>query len=211
MCGRFTLIEEFKKIQEYFETDNIVSFKANFNITPSQEIPIVRRHDHGREMALCHWGLVPHWSKSSPKFKPINARAETITDKPFFRDCFRHRRCLIPSSGYYEWKKEKTAKQPYFIRVKDAPVFAFAGLWDNWDHDGHAMQSCTIITTTAAEEISQLHDRMPVIIDPGNFADWLNEGGTGLLTPFEGEMEFYAVSKAVNSPKNNDPALIKRV
>ena len=185
-------------------------FKPNYNITPSMQVPVVRRQDAETGMAFCHWGLVPHWSKADQKLKPINARAETIESKPFFREAFRSRRCLIPCSGYYEWKTFNGAKQPYLIRVSGTGLFAFAGVWDQWQGADNLVESCAIITTTATDELRQVHDRMPVIVPPDLYGDWLQTGGKGYLVPYNGEMEFYPVSKAVNNPRNNSPDLLKR-
>lgn len=209
MCGRFASWSDKNKILEHFGLPNAPDFHTGYNITPSSSIPVIRIRED-KELANSHWGLIPHWAKDT-KLQPINARAETLTAKPFFRDCFKHRRCLIPANGYYEWKGTKGSKQPYFIKVKDAELFAFAGLWDRWDGPDKSLDSCTIITTTANKVASTVHNRMPVIIEPANYDQWLEEGGESLLVPYPGTIELYPVSNRVNSPKNQGPELIQPV
>ena len=212
MCGRFTLTEEIKAIRDHFAAVNQVEFTASYNISPSHEIPAVRlTDDNKKEIFLCHWGLIPHWSKPDSKYKAINARAETLADKPFFRDAFRHRRCLIPANGFYEWKKQNGSKQPYYFNIEDSPIFAFAGLWEYWQGDKQAVESSTIVTTAANKFMSSYHERMPVILNPDNYDEWLETGDKNLLVPYQGEMECYPVSKYVNNPKNNGKDLIQPV
>ena len=180
---------------------------GGYNIAPSAPVPVVRLGS-AKETALCHWGFIPHWVKE-PVLKPINARAETLTDKPYFRDAFRRRRCLVPANGYYEWCAAPGGKQPYFIRMAGAELISFAGLWSSWQGPDGPVESCVIITKAAQEELLDIHDRMPVIIEPDNYDAWLDVGGQDLLRPSAGEMEAYPVSSRVNNPRNQGEALIQ--
>lgn len=209
MCGRFTLTSEIKEIRDYFAATNQVDFSASYNISPGRDIPIVRREDGSNELALCRWGLVPHWSKSDSKYQAINARAETLADKPFFRDPFKKRRCLIPANGFYEWQKKNGAKQAYYFHLQNAPLFAFAGLWDHWQGGQDELESCAIITTAANDVMRPVHDRMPVILTPESYVKWLEKGAANLLLPFAGELECNPVGQAVNNPQNDGAELIK--
>ena len=143
-------------------------FSAGYNIAPSNNIPIIRQHPD-RELANCHWGLISHWAKDIT-LKPINARVESITAKPWFRESFKQRRCLIPTNGYYEWNVVNGRKQPYFIRITDLDLFSFAGVRSYWQGPDNTIESCAIITTTANDDVSEIHDRMPVIIAPDSYA-----------------------------------------
>ena len=209
MCGRFVLSSDADRLADYYGLAAVPAFTAGYNITPSAQVPVVRRNAD-REAAICHWGFIPHWVKE-PVLKPINARAETPAGKPYFRDAFRRRRCLVPANGYYEWRAAPGGKQPYFIRIAGADLFSFAGLWSSWQGPDGPVESCVIITTTAREELADIHDRMPVIIAPDDYDAWLEEGGQDLLIPSAGEMEAYPVSRRVNSPRNQGEALIQPV
>ena len=209
MCGRFTLTSELKEIQEHFNAHNPVAYGASYNIPPSREIPAVRPSQTGRELFLCRWGLIPHWSKPENKYQAINARAETLASKPYFRDAYKKRRCLIPANGYYEWKKELQAKQAYYIHLPDNPLFAFAGLWENWQHQDRHIESCAIITTAANTRTQTIHDRMPVILDRRDYDEWLESGAEKLLIPYPGEMACYPVGKYVNNPRNDGADLLR--
>ncbi|MDX1519483.1 MAG: SOS response-associated peptidase [Gammaproteobacteria bacterium] len=209
MCGRFSILNDEASLAEHFALIDSCQFRTSYNVTPSSEIPIVRLSETNRKMTTAHWGFVPHWAKDD-KFKPINARAETVASKPFFRGAFKKKRCLIPASGFYEWQGAKGEKQPYYIKPAGSDLFAFAGLWDHWDSPDKSFDSCTIITTTANKTMAPIHSRMPVIIDPGDYDDWLAKGNRELLKPYEGAMEAWPVSKSVNSPKHDGPELIER-
>lgn len=181
-----------------------------FNVAPTQDIPIVRQTEAGRELAIVRWGLIPSWSKDA-KSGPllINARSETAAEKPAFRSAFKSRRCLIPADGFYEWKKIGNKKQPYHFRLTDGHLLAFAGLWERWKE----IESCTIFTTAANELSGQFHDRMPAILSPNDYAEWLDpqskEPGK-LLTPFPAsEMEAVAVNPIVNNARNEGPECIE--
>lgn len=208
MCGRFGFWADKNTILAHYGIHTGLDLQAAYNITPSSIIPMLRLNNGQREWVTGHWGLIPKWAKDR-KLAPINARAESLAEKPFFRDSFAQRRCLIPASGYYEWQGSKGRKQPYLIKVKDAGVFSFAGLWSYWDQEG--MTSCAIITTPAGAGIKAIHDRMPAIIDPENYDSWLEKGGGAWLTPYAGALEYWPVSPRVNSPKNQDADLIQRV
>jgi putative SOS response-associated peptidase YedK len=193
----------------------------SYNIAPTQNILAIRTSpEKGQiEYALLHWGLVPFWSKSAKtKFPLINARSEGIESKPSFRGPFKQRRCIIPASGFFEWKLIDGHKQPYFIRPTDGQYFALAGIWDHWQGEGgEEIESCAIITTEANKLMREIHDRMPMILNQGALAAWLDHG-TGqkealeMLAPYPDEsMEAYRVSSQVNSPRNNTPECVARV
>jgi putative SOS response-associated peptidase YedK len=162
---------------------------------------------------MMRWGLIPAWTKDLKKARePINAKAETVADLPSFRDAFRRRRCLIPADGFYEWKQEGGRKQPVYIRMKDGEPFAFAGLWEHWEgQDGHVIESCTLLTTEPNELLAQVHTRMPVILDPTDYNQWLDpdvQEVTDLkpvLHPYPpDQMTYYPVNLRVNNPRNDD-------
>jgi putative SOS response-associated peptidase YedK len=214
MCGRFTLTVDPADLQDTFEGFIFpAQFAPCYNIAPTQPILAIP-NDNKNTADFFLWGLIPSWSKDpSIANKLINARGETVTEKPSFRGSFKYKRCLIPADGFYEWKTETGAKNktPYFIHMKDRLPFAFAGLWDEWrSPDGNTLRTCTIITTTPNELMSNLHNRMPVILDKKNYADWLNpapqtpESLIHLVEPFPAEkMSAYPVSTLVNAPGND--------
>jgi putative SOS response-associated peptidase YedK len=219
MCGRFTLFESGQILSKMFGAPLTDSPASRYNIAPSQPVLVVRCAPESgrREFALTRWGLVPSWAKD-PAIgnRLINARAETAHEKPAFRAAFRSRRCLIPASGFYEWQRLEKKKQPYFIRMQDGRPFAFAGLWEHWEGpDGSAIETCAILTTGSNAVITPVHDRMPVIIGPGNYDRWLDpadrkpESLNPLLVPYDPEgMIAYPVSPRVNSPANDDKGCI---
>ncbi|MGR6034467.1 MAG: SOS response-associated peptidase [Candidatus Nitrosoglobus sp.] len=217
MCGRYVLHTSLEQIAAHFQLQKTQKITPRFNISPSQEVPVIRGDSQHRELAMLRWGLIPSWAKEEKtRYNMINARAETITTKPAFRGAFRYRRCLIPADGFYEWKSTASGKQPYYIRRHDGKVFAFAGLWEHWEREPNKfIDSCTIIVTDANDLIWPIHDRMPVILDPADYEAWLNPENQdvrilmGLLKPYSSEkMEDYPVSLRVNSPKNEDPKCI---
>lgn len=222
MCGRYYLNASKKKLAEHFhiaDTADIPDIPPRFNIAPSQDIPVVRQSEKGREVAMMRWGLLPSWSEDSKaKFSMINARAETVAEKPAYRAAFKKRRCLIPASGYYEWKPAASGKQPYVIRRKDEGLLALAGIWELWEGGGEVIESCSIIVTAANKLMSPIHDRMPVILTPNNYSEWLRSETQdighlqGILSPYAlDDLETYPVSKRVNKPDNDSPDLIKRI
>lgn len=224
MCGRFTQKTDKETIGKEFEIDSFQDtlLKPRFNIAPSQMIPAVLETDGERVLSNLKWGLIPHWAKDdSFASKTINARAETLSEKASFRDAFKSRRCIIPTSGFYEWdKKSKGTKQPYFFYLPEKEVFGFAGLYEEWldKETGELIETCTIITTEANEVLEPVHDRMPVILKTEDYAQWLDakEKDTGklqsLLVPYPAnEMDSYAVGLSVNSPSNDTDELIQRL
>jgi len=216
MCGRFTLFEPDHVLTREFGVSAIPSLSPRYNIAPSQPVAAVRASPGGtgRELALLRWGLVPSWSKD-PAIgnRLVNARAETAREKPSFRDAFRRRRCLIPASGFYEWKREERGKRPYFVRRRDDRPFAFAGLWDRWasPDGGGVIETCAILTTGANAALAPIHDRMPVILPPWEYARWLDtalrdtDSLAPLLAPLPPEdILAYPVSPRVNAPTVDD-------
>jgi putative SOS response-associated peptidase YedK len=210
MCGRYSLTSPPEVIKERFKLFWSPEISAHYNIAPSQMIPVVRDTEKGRELALLKWGLIPSWSKDPAiGAKLINARAETLADKPSFRNAFKRRHCLIPADSFYEWKAMRNGKQPYCIGMADHALFGMAGLWEHWVNPaGQAVQTCTIITTAANELVGELHERMPLIIQPGDYDAWLdanNSKAGDLLRPFPSEqMRYYPVSVRVNNVRNDD-------
>lgn len=213
MCGRFSLSVPVSDLAALFGLDLQTLLSPRYNIAPAQAVAVVRASPQAgrRELALLHWGLIPSWAKDpSIGHKTINARSETVTEKPSFRNAFKKRRCLIPTSGFYEWKREGKAKQPYIIGLQGGALFALAGLWERWAPPGRdPVESCTILTTSPNEIMRPIHDRMPVIVDPEDYGLWLDPGLaepdklTPLLKPYPAErMQAHAVSPWVNSPKN---------
>jgi len=218
MCGRFALKTPPRSIQEHFHLPETVNLSPRYNIAPSQEIAVVR-HLTGksfRQLDMLRWGLIPHWAKDMKiGYKMINARSETLAQKPSFRSAFKKRRCLIAADGFYEWKHSESTKQPYYAHLKDNSVFGFAGLWESWNSpEGSTVESCTIITTSPNELIGEIHDRMPVILHPEQYETWLQDSTPEqslqqLLRPFPAEeMEASRVSSEVNNPKNDSPVCL---
>ncbi|XPM59709.1 MAG: SOS response-associated peptidase [Leptolyngbya sp. IPPAS B-1204] len=218
MCGRFTLTQSAEAIAEAFDLDEVPRFVPGYNIAPTQPVPTIRASKtSGREFDYLYWGLIPSWSKDPTiGARMINARAETVTEKPSFRTAFKRRRCLIVADGFYEWQKLGSKKQPYYFQLKDHQIFGFAGLWEHWHSpEGDEIQSCTILTTAANELMRSVHDRMPVILHPQDYDLWLdptiqaNERLHSLLRPYpDAEMHAYPVSTRVNSPQNDSPDCI---
>ncbi len=213
MCGRFTLATPEQDLVVQFNLPDIPDLQPRYNIAPTQPVAAVRVPTSGRdrELVMLHWGLIPFWAKDPGLgARLINARSETVADRPAFRAAFRRRRCLVPADGFYEWQKQNGTKQPFFIHLQDGRPFAFAGLWERWqDPDGGIIESCTLLTTRPNELVRPLHNRMPVILHPRNYALWLDPETEDanvlrdLLDPYpSGEMEAYAVSRYVNSPQN---------
>ena len=210
MCGRFALFDSEYALERQFGAPIGFAMAPRYNIAPSQPVLAVRRGAAGAiEFTHLDWGLVPSWTKDPAlAHRPINARAESVAEKPSFRSSFRHRRCLLPASGFFEWKTEGGGKHPYFARPRDGGVFGLAALWDHWlGADGSEIESCAILTTKANGVVAPLHDRMPVIVPPEAFGLWLDGSAppspalARLLSPCpEGEMEAYAVSPLVNRP-----------
>lgn len=221
MCGRYTLIRlaDFTDMFPWIRPPQGSPPGARFNIAPTQPVAVVP-NDGRNEVEFFRWGLVPSWAKDpSIGSRLINARREGIAEKPAFRAAFKRRRCLIPASGFYEWKKnpDGKSKTPMYIRMKDSRPFAFAGLWEVWrSPDGSELSTCTIITGPPNRLVQTIHDRMAVILRPGDYQAWIDpverpaDSLTALLEPFPAElMEAFPVSRAVNSPGNDGAALIE--
>lgn len=208
------MTEPIDAVRRLFQVDTGANLAPRYNIAPSQEVPVVRRRAGGdgaaRELAMLRWGLIPFWARDERiGYKLINARAETVAEKPSFRAAFRARRCLVVADGFYEWRKlPEGGKQPYRITPSGGGLMAFAGLWERWDKGDAPVESCTIVTTTAAPGIAHIHGRMPVILPVEAHQSWLVEGGTDLLLPYAGPLQADAVSTHVNRPANDDPACI---
>jgi putative SOS response-associated peptidase YedK len=217
MCGRFSLTIDPGELQELFPYAVIpTSVQPRYNIAPSQPIAVISSEDT-KVLAFYKWGLVPSWAKD-PQIgnKMINARAETLSEKPSFRNAFRRRRCLILADGFYEWKVMGKTKQPMYIYLQDHQPFAFAGLWENWyAPDGSELKSCTIVTTQPNELMAEIHNRMPVILNPESFDRWLDTNSEDyevlqtLFVPYPStHMKAHPVSRIVNSPNNDLPDCI---
>jgi putative SOS response-associated peptidase YedK len=222
MCGRFTASFEFREIKLLFNLQrDIPLFARRYNIAPSQEVPVIVQNDGVNELKPMKWGLVPSWAPD-PEIgnRLINARAETLTEKPSFRRLVQQRRCLIPADGFYEWRREGNHKVPVWIHLKDKKPFAFAGLWDMWrDAEGETIYTFTIITTVPNALLRPLHNRMPVIFDKLLAKQWLDpvfgpSDATlaAVLAPFPSAlMEAHDVSPSVNKPENETPDCISPV
>ncbi|MFZ3321484.1 MAG: SOS response-associated peptidase [Usitatibacter sp.] len=211
MCSRYFLDADGNVIAYTFCVPLNERVRRRFNIAPTQEAPIVRVSPEGpREMAMLRWGLVPSWSKDlGAGTKMINARGESVAEKPAFREAMARRRCLVPATGFFEWKAAPGRKQPFAITVPERPLFAFAGLWETWrPRGGEAVETFTIVTTDANEAVAQIHDRMPVILPKEAEDAWLRAdvaGAGALLKPYEGPVALRAVSRVVSSVKNDVP------
>lgn len=221
MCGRYSITSPLEAINALFQVDVQADVKTNlaprYNVAPSQPVPVVRETEKGREFTFVLWGLIPSWAKDPAiANKLINARSETVAEKPSFRGAYKYRRCLLPADGFFEWTGKKgEPKQPWLIRVDQDGQFAFAGLWENWmDPNGSELETCTILTTAAAPSIAHIHHRMPVIVKPDDFESWLTAPANDvrpLMRPYDGAMTFHAVSKRVNSVANDDHDLLAPV
>lgn len=222
MCGRYTLHSSAAEIAEAFQLDlaELPDLRPRYNIAPTQSVPIVRSAPETgrRELVLARWGLLPSWLKDPSDFPTlINARSETAANKPAFRAAFRERRCLVPADGFFEWQKSPGGKQPYLIR-REGDLMGMAGLWERREERDPAkgepltMDSFTILTTRAAEEIASLHDRMPVVLRPDDYARWLDLSSdpAELLHPYAGDdLAYTAISRRVNSPRNDDASVLE--
>ena len=214
MCGRYTLIADLGDLAQRFEFDGSdFSYDPGYNIAPTESVLTVRNIE-GREAAFMRWGLVPFWAKD-PKIgaRMINARAETVAEKPAFRNALKKRRCLVLADGYYEWQKTPVGKKPYRIIMKSGEPFAMAGLWETWkDPQGNVLPSCTIITASASDFLAPIHNRMPVILSRESEQMWLSPGIedaavlTHMLTPCPDDaLDAYEVSTLVNYARNDSP------
>ncbi len=214
MCGRFQLSVKGKQISERFNVEVFDElYKPNYNCAPSQKLPVITNNEP-QNLSYFRWGLIPFWAKD-PKlgYRNINTRAETIGIKPSFKNAFKKRRCIIPANGFYEWRQHEN-KTPFRIFLKDEELFSIAGIWESWkDAENNIINSFSIITTEANSLCEDIHNRMPVILKPENEQSWLQENDEDslkkLLVPFDPrKMDAYAISKEVNSPKNNKAEII---
>ena len=220
MCGRFAIFSNLEQLKHHFPIDKaLTEVTPNYNVAPTQQILTIVQQEGLNVLEKLHWGLVPHWAKDiSTGYKMINARVETVSSKPSFRDAFRKRRCLIPADGFYEWKGSKGQKHPFFITLPDEKPFAFAGLWEIWhdkDKPDEIYRSCTIITRDASASLKHIHDRMPAVLPPDTYEAWLGSDNqdTKMLQKILAEKtvtEFKTrpVSKQVNSVRINEPSNI---
>jgi putative SOS response-associated peptidase YedK len=199
MCGRYMVLSSPEAIRRLFGYPEQPNFPPRYNVAPTQPVPIVRMVDGRREFALVRWGLIPPWVKDPRRFSLlINARVESVHDKPAFRYAMRRRRCLFPADGFYEWQSAGGRRRPFCVRPREAGPIAFAGLWETWmGPNGEEMETAAIVTTAASPEIAHLHDRMPVILPADAFDMWLDCGNVDALTA------------AVNHADNDGPALIE--
>jgi putative SOS response-associated peptidase YedK len=219
MCGRYDNLIAREAYRALFMAERLPAsnFPPRYNIAPTDQIPIVRvdPRDGTRELTMVRWGLIPYWMKEKPKVPHINARAETVHSQPLFRDAFARRRCLIPATGFYEWQKRADGKQPYRFVRKDLEPFAFAGIWEFVKLDGEPILSAAIIVGEPNPLTAAVHDRMPVILMPDDYEAWLDKGtpidaARTMLKPYDaGLMKAYAVSRDVNSVKNDREALVE--
>lgn len=220
MCGRYVLNAP-EDLSERFQLRQMsLHLPRSYNVAPTDEMPVVvEPTEEEREALMMKWGLVPRWAKPGGKKPPtpFNARAESLSEKPMFRNLIKNRRCLVPANGFYEWNQVGGAKQPYYITLPDEPMFAFAGLYDEFaDEDGEVLRSYTVITTEPNELMAELHNRMPVILHRDDEEEWLDPDVTEprqverLLRPYPAEeMEAVPVSRAVNNVRNDGPELIE--
>ncbi|MCJ7500346.1 SOS response-associated peptidase [bacterium] len=219
MCGRFVQFTLFPLLKKEFSLKfgADIPLRPSYNIAPTQDVPVVV-NDGGNRLITCRWGLIPPWSKdASIGSRMINARAETLAEKPSFKGPLKKHRCLVVADGFYEWKKTEGGKTPVYITMKDGRPFGFAGLYSDWTPpEGDTIRTCTIVTTEPNELLEPIHNRMPVIIKPEERDRWLDPDEhdpnklTPLLAPYtSSELDAWEVSKSVNSPSNNSPQLIE--
>jgi len=217
MCGRYTLATDGQTLANEFGVEDLAGWEPRFNVAPSQAVAAIVRRDDELKAARLHWGLVPGWSKDKKSgARAINARAETVAEKPSFRAAFAKRRCLVLADGYYEWVKQGDHKQPYYIARDPGIPFAFAGLWERWvREDDPPYYSCSIVTCAASEDLAGLHHRMPVVLDRDHYSVWLDNDADRaahleLLGPAPvGTFVPYPVSTFVNAPANDTPHCIE--
>ena len=217
MCSRYSLISPHDAVRRLFATGAAHDFPPRYNIAPTEPVAIVRQSPrHERELALVRWGLIPSWGKDPARFSTlINARAETAADKPSFRGALRHRRCLVPADAFYEWLGPAGARRPHLVRRKDRRLMALAGLWEHWlGADGSEIETMAILTVPSNVALSWLHERMPALLEPGQFADWLDcrsgsaLGVADLLAPAADDLlDVIEVGPAVNNPRSEGAEL----
>jgi putative SOS response-associated peptidase YedK len=220
MCGRYELHTPIEEVARRFDamlTDEARALPPHYNIAPTLRVPVLRQGRQGREIEAMTWGLTPSWAKDRSGAKPINARAETVFERPMFRNAIARRRCLLPADGFYEWRRGPARKQPYHIGMADGSLLALAGVWEYWAREGQEpLVSCCIVVTDANALIATIHERMPVIIAPKDYARWLDPALSDraaiepMLAPFPAaEMRAHPISTRVNDAKNDGPELIQ--
>ena len=229
MCGRYVITSPLEAILRLFDVVERPNLAPRYNVAPTQDVPIVRARregadggEQGRELVLVRWGLIPHWAKDAGiGNRLINARSESVAQKPAFRDSFARRRCLIVADGFYEWQAAPGGKQPYLIRMKDGGPIAFAGLWSRWipreqppgsSSDDRPVDTCSIVTTQANALVAPIHGRMPVIVPQHGHEAWISgsaEDAAGFLHPYDPDaMQAFPVSRRVNSARVDEPDLV---
>lgn len=218
MCGRFALKTPPIELITRFGLEECADFAPRYNIPPGTDIPVIRQSPEGkRVLHLLRWGLVPHWAKDpSIGAKLNNARGESVAEKPSFRDAYKRRRCLIPMSGFFEWKAEGKIKQPYYISAKSGEPLAMGGLWESWKApDGSILRTVCVVTTSPNAVMAPIHDRMPVIVAPENWRSWLSgmpDDISGMITPYrDGELQAWPVSRRVSKTQDDDMELIEPI
>ncbi|MDD1612516.1 MAG: SOS response-associated peptidase [Methylococcaceae bacterium] len=212
MCGRFNMLATPEQLMRAFDLEQVPGYKISYNISPGQKIlGIVQPDRNGLSAVSLDWGLVPSWAKDSKiGHSLINARAETLGEKPSFKAAYHKRRCLIPATGFYEWQKTENGKQAYHVSREDRQLFAFAGLWEHWEHGSETLYSCTIITTAANALMQPIHERMPVIIDAEHYRLWLDQRQSQqsldqlLANPAYDGFTLNPISDRVNNPRHDD-------
>jgi len=217
MCGRYSITTAPEAIRRLFAVSDMINLEPRYNMAPMQQAPVIRERDGARHMDMLRWGLVPAWvPDESRAASMINARSETVAEKPAFRDAYQKRRCLVPADGFYEWRKLGREKQPYRISLAGDRLFAFAGLWERWSRGAEPLETFTLLTTDADRRIAHIHHRMPVMLaDEAAFAAWL-EGDeserVSVLKAYDGEdLVFTPVSRRVGNVRNDDAALLEPV
>lgn len=224
VCGRYSLFTDYAILIDRFNVEKMAvdegEYTPSYNVAPSQQIIAIINDGHKNRLGSLRWGLIPPWAKDEKiGYKMINARSETVAEKPSFRNAFKKKRCLVVADSFYEWQRKDGEKIPMRIKLKNGEPFAFAALWESWKApDGKTVNTCSILTTEANSLMKSIHDRMPVILTKEEEEMWLDpnvedvETLKGLLKPYKAEeMEAYRVSEEVNSPKNNKPELIEKV
>jgi putative SOS response-associated peptidase YedK len=219
MCGRFTFQIPSELLVEIFGLAELTAISPRYNIAPTQQVPVIRRYGDGQNhLDFLHWGLIPPWAlDKSIGSRLINARSETVTEMPSFRQAIRYRRCLVLASSFYEWQQEGKAKQPWLIRLKDGAPMVFAGLWETWKSaEGEVVESCAILTTASNRLVAPLHDRMPVVLTMDEYRTWLERTTTDptslkkMFQPYPADlMVMYPVSPLVNKVRNDSADLIE--
>ena len=221
MCGRYAFFSPAEAVRRVFGVDDVPELEPRYNVAPTQDVAAIRAGTEGaRAFVMLRWGLVPKWAKDRAiGNRMINARSESLAEKPAFRDAFRRRRCLVLADGWYEWQPAAGGKQPWYLRPKEPGPLSFAGLWERWTDPatGAPLESCTIVTTEAPEAIRRIHERMPVVVGEENRDRWLDTAFSDtdrlaeiLAPPAGAEFETWQVGRAVNAPGNQGPGLIER-